>query len=60
LIKKKIDEHPRKWHKVLSEAMWAHRVCRHKATRVTPFEHVYRQEVMLPIEGNQQACRVAM
>jgi transposase InsO family protein len=24
LIKKKIDEHPRRWHEVLSEALWAH------------------------------------
>lgn len=26
LIKKKIKEHPRKWHEVLSEALWAHRL----------------------------------
>jgi transposase InsO family protein len=24
LIKRKIDEHPRHWHEVLSEALWAH------------------------------------
>jgi transposase InsO family protein len=24
LIKKKIDEHPRRWHEVLSEALWVH------------------------------------
>ena len=26
LIKKKIEENPRRWHEVLSEALWAHRI----------------------------------
>jgi transposase InsO family protein len=26
LIKRKINEHPRRWHEVLSEALWAHRI----------------------------------
>jgi hypothetical protein len=26
LIKKKIEEKPRRWHEVLSEALWAYRV----------------------------------
>jgi hypothetical protein len=58
LIKKKIDEHPRRWHEVLSEALWAHRVSRHGATKTTPFELVYGQEAVLPMEFNLQACRV--
>jgi hypothetical protein len=58
LIKKKIDEHPRRWHEVLSEALWAHRVSRHGATKTTPFELVYEQEAVLPMEFNLQACRV--
>ena len=37
LIKKKIEENPRRWHEVLSEALWAHRISRHGATKVTPF-----------------------
>jgi hypothetical protein len=28
LIKKKIEEKPRRWHEVLSEALWAYRVCK--------------------------------
>jgi transposase InsO family protein len=28
-IKKKIEENPRRWHEVLSEALWAHRIFRH-------------------------------
>jgi hypothetical protein len=59
LTKKKIDESPRRWHEALSEALWAHRTTRHGATKVTPFELVYGQEAMLPVEINVQACRVA-
>jgi hypothetical protein len=43
LIKKKIEENPRRWHEVLSEALWAHRISRHGGTKVTPFELVYGQ-----------------
>ena len=46
LIKKKIEENPRRWHEVLSEALWAHRISRHGATKVTPFELVYGQEAV--------------
>jgi hypothetical protein len=49
LIKKKIEDNPSRWHAVLSEALWAHRISRHGATKVTPFELVYGQEVILPI-----------
>jgi hypothetical protein len=44
---------------VLSEALWAHRTSKDGATKVTPFELVYGQEVVLPIEVNLQSCRVA-
>jgi hypothetical protein len=59
IIKKKISKYPRRWHEVLSEALWAHRTSRHDATKVTPFELVYGQEVVLPIEINLQSFRVA-
>jgi transposase InsO family protein len=59
LIKKKIDEHMRRWHEVLSEALWARRTSRHSATKVTPFELVYGQEAVLPVEINLQTCRIA-
>jgi transposase InsO family protein len=38
LIKKKIKENPKRWHEVLSEALWAHCIFKHSATKVTPFE----------------------
>jgi hypothetical protein len=50
LIKRKIDEHPRHWHKVLSEALWAHRISCHRATKILPYHLVYGQEAVLPWE----------
>src|SRR5579859_4769997 len=59
LIKKKIEDKPKRWHEVLSEALWAHRISRYGATKVTPFELVYGQEAMLPVEVNLDAYRFA-
>jgi transposase InsO family protein len=59
LIKKKIEDNPRRWHEVLSEALWAHFISRHGGTKVTHFELVYGQEVVLPIEVNLAAYRLA-
>ena len=59
LIKKKIEENPRRWHEVLSEALWAHRISRHGATKVTPFELVYGQEAVFPVEVNLDTYRLA-
>jgi hypothetical protein len=59
LIKKKKEDNPRRWHEVLSEALWAHRISRHGATKVTPFELVYGQEAVLPVEVNLGAYRLA-
>ena len=35
LIKKKIEENPKRWHEVLSKALWTHRISRHGATKGT-------------------------
>src|SRR6185503_6792510 len=59
LIKKKIEENPKRWHDVLSEALWAHRISHHGATKVTPFELVYGQEAILPVEVHLGAYRLA-
>jgi hypothetical protein len=50
LIKRKIDEHPRRWHEVLSEALWAHHISCHGATKTSSYHLVYGQEVVLPWE----------
>jgi hypothetical protein len=59
LIKKKIEENPKRWHEVLSKALWAHHISKHSATKVTPFELVYGQEAVLSIEVNLDALRIA-
>jgi hypothetical protein len=59
LIKKKIEENTRRWHDVLSKVLWAHRISTHGATKVTPFELVYGQEAILPVEVNLGAYRLA-
>ena len=48
LIKRKIVEHPRKWHTVLNEALWAYRMACHGATKVSPYQLVYGHEAVLP------------
>jgi hypothetical protein len=35
LIKRKVDEHPRHWHEVLSEALWAYRISYHDSTKTS-------------------------
>jgi hypothetical protein len=59
LIKKKISDNPKHWHKILSEALWAHRISKHHATKVSPFELVYGQEVVLPVEISLNVVRFA-
>jgi transposase InsO family protein len=59
LIKKKINEKPRRSYEVLSKAIWAYRPAKHGAIQVTPFELVYGQEAVLPIEVILQTYRVA-
>jgi hypothetical protein len=46
-------------YEVLSEDLWVHRILRHGATKVTLFELVYGQEVVLPVEMNLDAYRLA-
>jgi hypothetical protein len=41
LTKKMISDHTRHCYKVLCEALWARRISKHRATKVSPFELVY-------------------
>jgi hypothetical protein len=43
----------------LSEPLWTHHISKHSATKVTPFELVYRQETILPVELNLDAMQIA-
>jgi hypothetical protein len=38
--------------------LWTHRISNHSAIKVTPFELVYGQEVILPVEVNLDDIRV--
>jgi transposase InsO family protein len=59
LIKKKIEENPKMWHEVLSEALWSYRISKHSDIKVTPFELIYGQEAVLPVEVNLDTLRIA-
>jgi hypothetical protein len=43
----------------LSKALWAHRISKHRATKVSPFELVYGQEAVLPVEISLNDVRFA-
>jgi hypothetical protein len=58
IIKKRIEDNPRRWHEKLSKVLWAHRTSRHGGTKVTPFELVYGQEAVLPVEIGLQNLRI--
>jgi transposase InsO family protein len=58
LIKRKIDEHPRRWHEVSSEALWAHCISCHGATKTSPYHLVYGQQAVLPWEITAGSRRV--
>jgi hypothetical protein len=53
-----VNEYSRRWHEVLSKALWAHRTSKHGAMKVTPFELVYGHEAMLPVKINFLTCRI--
>ena len=59
LIKKKISDHPKHWHRILSKDLWAHRISKHCANKVSPFELVYGQEAVLPVEISLNIVRFA-
>jgi hypothetical protein len=55
-----MEDNPRRWHEALFEALWAHHISRHGATKVTPFELVYGQEAVLPVEVNLGESRIIL
>src|SRR5688572_20672770 len=50
LIKRKIEEQPKKWQLCLIEALWAYRMACHRATKISPYQLVYGHEAVLPWE----------
>src|SRR4029079_6906484 len=58
LIKRNIDEYPRRWHEVLSEALWAYRISCHGSIKTSPYHLVYGQDAVLPWEITAGSRRV--
>jgi transposase InsO family protein len=56
----KIDQKPRRWHSVLSEAPWAYRMAPHGATKTSPYELVYGHHAILPWEMQLDSRRVVL
>ena len=48
LIKKKIEEQPRKWHLTVNEALWEYRMACHGSIKSSPYELVYGHNAILP------------
>lgn len=47
------------WHETLNEVLWAMINTKSTATRVTPYQLVYEQDVVPPLENNVASLRVA-
>ena len=60
LIKRKINEQPKKWHIVLADSLWAYRVSCHGSTQVTPDQLVYGHDAVLPWETIISSRRVQL
>jgi len=46
LIKKKIKESPKGWHKILDQALWAYRTSGRESTKTTPFRLTFGHDVV--------------
>ena len=60
LIKKKIEEQPRKWHSTLNEALCTYRMAYHGSIKMSPYELVYGHNVVLPWEVQTGSRRVTL
>ena len=60
LIKKKIEEQPRKWYMTLNEALWAYRMACHGSIKSSPYELVYGHNAVLPWEIQTGSRRVTL
>ena len=60
LIKKKIEEQPRRWHSTLNEALWAYRMTSHGSIKMSPYELVYGHNAVLPWEIRTRSRHVTL
>jgi len=59
LIKRKIEENPKRWHTVLNEALWSYRMVCHGAIKVSPYHLVYGHDVVLSWEIKTGSRRIS-
>jgi len=59
LIKRKIEENPKRWHTLLDEALWSYRMACHGSTKVSPYQLVYGHDAVLPWEIKTGSRRVS-
>ncbi|KAF7129974.1 hypothetical protein RHSIM_Rhsim10G0182100 [Rhododendron simsii] len=59
IIEKMVEDNPRAWHELLSEALWAYRTSNKEATNVTPYMLVYGHDPVLPMEIAVKSARIA-
>jgi hypothetical protein len=58
LIKKKIKDKPKSWHKIIDKALWACRNSPRESTNTTPFRLTFGHDVVLPAEICLQSTRI--
>jgi len=56
LIKRKIEENPRRWHTLLNEALWSYRMA---STKVSPYQLVYGHDAVLSWEIKAGSRRIS-
>jgi len=59
LIKRKVEENPRRWHVLLNEALWSYRMACHGSIKVSPYQLVYEHDAVLPWEIKIGSGRVS-
>jgi len=59
LIKQKIEEHPKRRHTLLSEALWSYRMACHGSTKVSPYQLAYGHDAVLPWEIKARSRRLS-
>ena len=59
IISRMVEDNPRDWHNLLSDALWAYRTSKKGATGVTPYMLVYGHDAVLPMEITVRSARLA-
>jgi transposase InsO family protein len=60
ILKNIIDDRPRQWHILLTYVLWADRTTSKSSTGHIPFQLLYGQEAIMPIERELTSLRLAL